>query len=434
MTQLGTFSEYMVVAEESVIKIDDSIPFEAASLVSCGVTTGWGSATVGVGTQPGDTVVIVGTGGVGINAVQGARAAGANAVVAVDPVEFKRDTAKFFGATDTSPSIEEAFLLVQEITNGVMADRVVLTPSVLHAELLAPAMMLTRKGGTCLMTAVPKLEVNMVPLLLVDMLQGCKQLKGLLYGGMNPRASMPMLLSMYRSGNLKLDELVTPSLPARSDQRRDHRHARRPKHPRHHRIRLGAGVSRRVGGVDPQVDAEFGSGNTVVDRQVGDAGLEQHVLAQQGIAGVFAGRLVEDRVGGVGVDSGLAGPAHRLVAAEQVLHRGGGHQGARPQRVGGDALVAQLLGNAKAHNDIPYLAIMYAVGLSHSGSSRTGGDSVRMCGFCRPTMCGMHACDTAYVPRTWIPFIRSKRLSGTSVTEPRLIAEALLTQMSMPPN
>ncbi len=141
--------------------------------------------------------------------MQGARAAGANAVVAVDPVEFKRDTAKFFGATDTSPSMEEAFLLVKEITNGVMADRVVLTPSVLYAELLAPAMMLTRKGGTCLMTAVPKLEVNMVPLLLVDMLQGCKQLKGLLYGGMNPRASMPMLLSMYRSGNLKLDELVT---------------------------------------------------------------------------------------------------------------------------------------------------------------------------------------------------------------------------------
>ena len=59
------------------------------------------------------------------------------------------------------------------------------------------------------MTAVPKLEVNMVPLLLVDMLQGCKQLKGLLYGGMNPRASMPMLLSMSRSGNLELDELVT---------------------------------------------------------------------------------------------------------------------------------------------------------------------------------------------------------------------------------
>ena len=209
MTQLGTFAEYAVLAEESVIKIDESIPFEAASLVSCGVTTGWGSGTVGVGTQPGDTVVIVGAGGVGINAVQGARAAGANSVIAVDPVEFKRDTAKFFGATDTSPSIEEAIPMVQELTEGVMADRVVLTPGVLHAELLAPALMLTRKGGTCLMTAVPKFEVNMVPLLLVDMLQSCKQLKGLIYGGMNPRASMPILLSMYRNGHLKLDELVT---------------------------------------------------------------------------------------------------------------------------------------------------------------------------------------------------------------------------------
>jgi S-(hydroxymethyl)glutathione dehydrogenase/alcohol dehydrogenase len=99
--------------------------------------------------------------------------------------------------------------LVREITRGVMADRVVLTPGVLDAELLAPALMLTRKGGTCVMTAVPKLEVNMVPLALVDMIQSCKQLKGTLYGGMNPRASMPMLLSMYRNGHLKLDELVT---------------------------------------------------------------------------------------------------------------------------------------------------------------------------------------------------------------------------------
>jgi NDMA-dependent alcohol dehydrogenase len=209
MTQLGTFAEYAVLAEDSVIKIDDTVPLEAASLVSCGVTTGWGSATVGVGTQPGDTVVIIGAGGVGINAVQGARAAGARAVVAVDPVEFKRDSAKFFGATETAASAEEAIPMVTEMTAGVMADRVVLTPSVLPAELLAPAMMLTRKGGTCLMTAIPKLDVNIVPLLLVDFIQSCKTLKGLLYGGMNPRASMPMLLNLYRNGSLKLDELIT---------------------------------------------------------------------------------------------------------------------------------------------------------------------------------------------------------------------------------
>ena len=69
--------------------------------------------------------------------------------------------------------------------------------------------MLTRKGGTCLMTAVPRASETSVPLFLVDVIQSCKQLKGLLYGGMNPRASMPMLLSMYQSGNLKLDELIS---------------------------------------------------------------------------------------------------------------------------------------------------------------------------------------------------------------------------------
>jgi Zn-dependent alcohol dehydrogenase len=90
---------------------------------------------------------------------------------------------------------------------------VVLTPGVLDAALLAPALMLTRKGGTCIMTAVPKLEINIVPLALIDMIQSAKQLKGTLYGGMNPRASTPMLLSMYRNGHLKLDELVTRRYP-----------------------------------------------------------------------------------------------------------------------------------------------------------------------------------------------------------------------------
>lgn len=148
MTQLGTFAEYVVAAESSVIKIDDDIPFHAGSLVSCGVMTGWGSATVGAGTEAGDTVVVIGVGGVGMNAVQGARAVGAKQVIAVDPVGFKRDSAISFGATHAVASVGEAAALVRELTHGVMADRVVLTPGVMPAELLSPAMMLTRKGGT----------------------------------------------------------------------------------------------------------------------------------------------------------------------------------------------------------------------------------------------------------------------------------------------
>ena len=90
MMQVGTFSEYVVASERSIVKIDESIPFHAGALVSCGATTGWGSATVSAGTESGDTVVVIGVGGVGMSAVQGARAAGARQVIAVDPVESKR--------------------------------------------------------------------------------------------------------------------------------------------------------------------------------------------------------------------------------------------------------------------------------------------------------------------------------------------------------
>src|ERR1700739_663108 len=133
--QLGTFAEYAVLSERSVIKIDDAIPFHAASLVSCGVSTGWGSATVSAGTETGDTVVVIGTGGVGMNALQGARAVGATYVVGVDPVEYKRDSAKIFGATHTAASAEGAIPLVQDSPAGVMADRVVVTPGVVPVEL-----------------------------------------------------------------------------------------------------------------------------------------------------------------------------------------------------------------------------------------------------------------------------------------------------------
>ncbi|MGA7050383.1 MAG: NDMA-dependent alcohol dehydrogenase, partial [Mycobacterium sp.] len=208
-TQLGTFSEYIVAAENSLIKIDKSTPFHAASLVSCGVTTGWGSATVCAGTEPGDTVVVIGIGGVGMNALQGARAVGAQYIVGVDPVAFKRDAAAQFGATHTSPSAAEAIELVRELTHGVMADRVVITAGVVPADLIPIGMMLIRKGGTCVVTGMTKLTDLSVPLLLVEMVNSHKTLRGALYGGMNSRTDTPKLLSMYQSGNLKLDELVT---------------------------------------------------------------------------------------------------------------------------------------------------------------------------------------------------------------------------------
>ncbi|MCV7220558.1 NDMA-dependent alcohol dehydrogenase [Mycolicibacterium elephantis] len=209
MMQVGTFSEYVVASERSLVKINDWIPLEAASLVSCGVTTGFGSGSVAAGTEPGDTVVVVGVGGIGMNAVQGAKVAGAKHIVAVDPNEFKREIAPTFGATHTAVDAGAALELVKDITWGVMADRVVLTPGVVPPDLVLTAMLLLRKGGTCVLTGMAKVSDLMVPLSLPDMVSSCKTLKGVLYGEMNPRDAMPKLLSMYEAGTIKLDELIT---------------------------------------------------------------------------------------------------------------------------------------------------------------------------------------------------------------------------------
>ncbi len=209
MMQVGTFSEFVVASERSLVKINDWIPLEAASLVSCGVTTGFGSGSVAAGTQVGDTVVVIGVGGIGMNAVQGAKAAGAKYIVAVDPNEFKREIAPTFGATHTAADAGAALELVKEITWGVMADRVVLTPGVVPPDMVMVAMMMLRKGGTCVLTGMAKVTDMMVPPILPDMVSSCKTLKGVLYGEMNPREAMPRLLSMYEAGTLKLDELVT---------------------------------------------------------------------------------------------------------------------------------------------------------------------------------------------------------------------------------
>src|ERR1700758_4423597 len=99
MNLLGAFAPYMTVHKDSVVKMDDSVPFESAALMGCAVPTGFGSATNVAAVPPGETGVVVGIGGIGISALQGAVIAGARDVIAIDPVEFKRDQAIKFGAT-----------------------------------------------------------------------------------------------------------------------------------------------------------------------------------------------------------------------------------------------------------------------------------------------------------------------------------------------
>jgi NDMA-dependent alcohol dehydrogenase len=209
MSFLGTFAPYVVAPSTSVIRIGKDIPLEKAALIGCGVPTGWGSAVHAAGTEVGDTVVVVGTGGVGINAVQGARMAGAANIVAVDPVPFKREMAEQLGATHSVPDFDGAGAVVRELTGGVMADRVILTASVGLGELVGPCGLLTRKGGTLVVTSAAPALQGQVDLNLLDFVMSGKRLQGALYGNCNARVDVPKLLDLYRAGELHLDELVT---------------------------------------------------------------------------------------------------------------------------------------------------------------------------------------------------------------------------------
>jgi len=207
--KLGTFSEFTCVAADSVIKVERDLSLEAVALVSCGVATGWGSATNRANVEPGDTVVVVGIGGIGMNAVQGAAMAGARHIIAVDPVEFKREKAMEFGATHTFSSMEEAFPQVNELSWGMMADKVILTPSVLYGEMMELGTKLAGKGGTIVVTGIAPMDQGTSSVNLFELAMWNKEIKGTIFGSLNPRADIPKLLGMYREGKLKLDELIT---------------------------------------------------------------------------------------------------------------------------------------------------------------------------------------------------------------------------------
>ncbi|KUH99665.1 alcohol dehydrogenase [Mycolicibacterium acapulense] len=209
MTLLGTFSPYMVVHKSSVVKIDESIPFEVACLVGCGITTGYGSAVRSGDIRPGEDVAIVGVGGVGMGALQGAVTAGARRIFAIDPVEWKRDQALKFGATHAYPDWESAMAGIGEVTWGLMAHKVIITVGELHGKDVENYLSLTAKGGTCVVTAIGSLldtEVNL-NLAMLTLLQ--KNLQGTIFGGGNPHYDIPQLLSMYKAGKLNLDDMVT---------------------------------------------------------------------------------------------------------------------------------------------------------------------------------------------------------------------------------
>jgi S-(hydroxymethyl)glutathione dehydrogenase/alcohol dehydrogenase len=209
MCLLGTFSHATVVNEASCIKVDDTVPLEKACLLGCGVVTGWGSAVYAAQTGPADTIVVVGVGGIGGSAILGAKAAGAKQIVAIDPVDSKRERALKLGATHTAPSLAEGIGLIGEITWGRMANQLIFSMGVGDGELLIQGLAAIGKRGTVVVTNIhPAMEMS-AAVSLLDLTLNEKRIQGSLFGSGNPRADIPKLIGLYREGQLDLDGLVT---------------------------------------------------------------------------------------------------------------------------------------------------------------------------------------------------------------------------------
>jgi NDMA-dependent alcohol dehydrogenase len=209
MCMLGTFAQYGTIHQNSVVKVDDDLPLDKAVLVGCGVPTGWGSAVNSADVRPGDTVIVAGVGGIGINAVQGARFAGAKNLIAVDPLQNKREVAMELGATHAVASIDEAADLARRMTNGNGADKTILAAGIVTEELVTGGFDATGKGGVVVLTGLNTLSTRNVQLPSAIFTLFKKTVKGTCFGDCNPTTDIPRILDLYRTGDLKLDELVT---------------------------------------------------------------------------------------------------------------------------------------------------------------------------------------------------------------------------------
>lgn len=206
---LGTMSTHALVKREAVVPLPDDVPFTSACIVGCGVMTGFGSAVNAAKVQPGSSAVVLGSGGVGLNVIQGCRVSGAGMIIAVDPKPERLEMAKRFGATDCiAPTPDDVDLKdvaeqVKALTGGRGADYAFECTAV-PALGSAPLRMI-RHGGTAV--AVSGIEQDIT----FDMrlFEWDKTYINPLYGQCRPARDFPRIFTLYRRGELLLDELVT---------------------------------------------------------------------------------------------------------------------------------------------------------------------------------------------------------------------------------
>jgi S-(hydroxymethyl)glutathione dehydrogenase/alcohol dehydrogenase len=190
------------------VKIGGDVPYEVAALVGCGVMTGVGSVVNTAQVGPGSSVVVIGCGGVGISAIQGARLAGADVIVAVDTVADKHDVARRFGATHAVRP-DQLSDLSTEVTGGEGFDYafdVVAVPATVRAAWVA-----TRRGGAVVVVGAGRAE-HVVEFSPFELLFEGKRILSSLYGNADPQRDFPRLLDYWREGRLDLAGMISHRL------------------------------------------------------------------------------------------------------------------------------------------------------------------------------------------------------------------------------
>ena len=204
MAGTGTFAEFLTLPQEAAVKIDDDIPFEIASLIGCGVSTGVGAAINTAKVEPGSKVVVFGCGGVGIAAIQGAHVAGAAIIVAVDLNEEKLELAKKFGATHGCKPDDLAALQAELTGDGFdYAFEAIGLPVTMRAAYDA-----VRRGGTACVIGVGAMDKE-VSFNGFEIFFSEKNFMGSYYGSVDVRSDFHRLLSLWKSGQLNLDGMIT---------------------------------------------------------------------------------------------------------------------------------------------------------------------------------------------------------------------------------
>lgn len=206
----GAFAEKVVVDQSQIVKIPSSLSMEAASLLACGVITGVGAVVNAAALRAGQDVVVIGAGGVGLNAIQGARIAGARRIVAVDMSLEKLAIAKEFGATDGVLASEAEPWRAAKAAMGRGADAVFVTVGIMPVYNQAPRYLAS--GGKIVMVGMPHIgeDAKYNPGAMAASGQG---MIGSKMGDVVISRDIPWMVDLYEQGRLKLDELVSGIWP-----------------------------------------------------------------------------------------------------------------------------------------------------------------------------------------------------------------------------